>query len=150
MIRTLAIALFALMFAIPARAEPIDDEIAALRRQIVAINAIIDQKLAQKAASYTSAAPEQAPHLPNPPTPNCQCGCTKTGSCTCKDCDHPQLTARKVMATPLPCTADLAACNQAAATSSASCGSSASVGRRRIFGGGLFRGRRAGASACGG
>jgi hypothetical protein len=32
-----------------------------------------------------------APHLPTPPCPNCQCGCTVTGQCTCKDCDHPAL-----------------------------------------------------------
>jgi len=38
---------------------------------------------------------EVAPHLPTPPCPNCQCGCTVTGSCTCKDCDHPQLTKPK-------------------------------------------------------
>ncbi len=31
------------------------------------------------------------PHLPTPPTPNCQCGCTVTGKCSCKDCDHPCL-----------------------------------------------------------
>jgi len=35
------------------------------------------------------------PHLPTPPCPNCQCGCTVTGSCTCKDCDHPQLVPPK-------------------------------------------------------
>ena len=28
-------------------------------------------------------------HLPTPPNPNCLCGCTQTGNCTCKDCDHP-------------------------------------------------------------
>jgi thiol-disulfide isomerase/thioredoxin len=31
------------------------------------------------------------PHLPGPPCPNCQCGCTETGRCNCKDCDHPLL-----------------------------------------------------------
>jgi hypothetical protein len=35
--------------------------------------------------------PETKPHLPTPPCPNCQCGCTETGKCSCKDCDHPQL-----------------------------------------------------------
>lgn len=36
------------------------------------------------------------PHAPTPPCPNCQCGCTVTGQCTCRDCDHPQLTIRAV------------------------------------------------------
>lgn len=38
------------------------------------------------------AADDPKPHLPTPPCPNCQCGCTVTGKCICKDCDHPQLT----------------------------------------------------------
>ena len=37
---------------------------------------------------------EVVPHLPTPPCPNCQCGCTVTGQCVCKDCDHPLLTPK--------------------------------------------------------
>lgn len=48
-----------------------------------------------------------APHLPTPPTPNCQCGCTVTGNCVCKDCDHPALVSPKpcpvIVPTPAPC-----------------------------------------------
>ena len=42
------------------------------------------------------------PHLPTPPCPNCQCGCTVTGQCTCKDCDHPALVppAKKILRIP--------------------------------------------------
>lgn len=47
--------------------------------------------LAALAVSDLPPAKEVKPHLPNPPTPNCQCGCTETGKCTCKDCDHPAL-----------------------------------------------------------
>jgi hypothetical protein len=42
------------------------------------------------------------PHLPNPPTPNCQCGCTETGRCMCKDCDHPALEKPRVDPTRSP------------------------------------------------
>jgi hypothetical protein len=28
---------------------------------------------------------------PKVPCTHCICGCTETGKCTCKDCDHPQL-----------------------------------------------------------
>lgn len=34
---------------------------------------------------------DMIPHSPCPPSPNCQCGCTRTGNCLCKDCDHPKL-----------------------------------------------------------
>lgn len=47
---------------------------------------------ARAALALVPAKEELKPHSPTPPCPNCQCGCTVTGKCTCKDCDHPQLT----------------------------------------------------------
>lgn len=45
-------------------------------------------------------AKEVKPHLPV--SPNCACGCIKTGQCDCKDCDHPKLTRAGHSPTP-PC-----------------------------------------------
>lgn len=52
------------------------------------------------AQAVPAVAPAIKPHLPTPPTPNCQCGCTVTGKCTCKDCDHPCLVKPVAKANP--------------------------------------------------
>jgi hypothetical protein len=54
------------------------------------------------ALAMLTMADDPKPHLPTPPCPNCQCGCTETGKCNCKDCDHPQLTKTKTDAPKAP------------------------------------------------
>jgi hypothetical protein len=98
-----------------------------------------------------------APHSPNPPTPNCQCGCTKTGSCTCKDCDHPALTAPKgskptAPAADCPTGACAPAATQSVPVQATDEGDGG--GRQRRFRGGairprIFGGRRGGCSSGG-
>src|ERR1700738_1197250 len=53
---------------------------------------------ARNADPFATADP--APHLPTPPCPNCQCGCTETGRCNCQDCAHPALTKPIAKADP--------------------------------------------------
>jgi len=58
-------------------------------------NPFCDCRLAVQLVQAVEPKDEPKPHLPTPPCPNCQCGCTETGKCNCKDCDHPQLTKAK-------------------------------------------------------
>lgn len=79
--------------AVPPEVATLQKDVADLKAQVAEIKAM----LTAKQWPLPVDPPAVAPHLPNPPTPNCQCGCTRTGNCVCKDCDHPQLTAQKTV-----------------------------------------------------
>jgi hypothetical protein len=71
-------------------------ELQALRSSVDALDkrlSVVEAKLpGPSGVIVAKPADGPAPHLPTPPCPNCQCGCTETGQCTCKDCDHPART----------------------------------------------------------
>ncbi len=59
---------------------------------------------AEKAVEKTP--PAQAPDKDPRVCTHCICGCTETGKCDCKDCDHPRLAAEKKASTKRTSEAD--------------------------------------------
>ncbi len=71
---------------------PTNSRAGRLQRMLLTQAVLVSLSLMGSLASGAEPVQALTPHAPTPPTPNCQCGCTVTGQCTCPDCDHPQLT----------------------------------------------------------
>lgn len=85
------------MDGIETRMKAIEDTLARVEAKVDALKPKAEIVKAPEPKTPWTPIADVAPHAPTPPTPNCQCGCTVTGQCTCKDCDHPALVKPKTV-----------------------------------------------------